>query len=103
MSTMTPDRALTQRRDALERANHVRLNRAAMKRDLAAGRVSITDVLADPPDYTLSLPIGELLASQRGWGAFRVQRFLKAVEMTATKRLGSLTERQRDLLADMLR
>ena len=46
----TPERSLTQRMEALTRANEIRTRRAQLKRDLKAGRVSIHDLLLEPPD-----------------------------------------------------
>jgi len=39
-SSAAPERSLTQRLDALERANEVRTKRAQLKRDLKGGRCS---------------------------------------------------------------
>src|SRR5918997_679536 len=46
-----PERSLTQRMEALHRANEIRTRRAQLKRDLKAGRVSIHDLLLEPPEY----------------------------------------------------
>ena len=46
---LAPERSLTQRMDALKRANEIRTRRARLKRDLKAGRVQIHGLLLDPP------------------------------------------------------
>ena len=46
--------------------------------------------------------VAELLMSQHRWGHTRARRFLAGVPMTETKTIGSMTERQRQSLADML-
>lgn len=89
---MTPQQAR-----ALAEANRVRSVRARMKRDLAAGLLSVPDVLTDPD--LGRMPLGELLAAQRRWGPKRTARFLAALDMDATKRVGTLTARQRELIA----
>lgn len=48
------------------------------------------------------MTIAELLTSQRRWGTTRASEFLAGIGMPETKTLGSMTERQRSLLASML-
>jgi hypothetical protein len=91
-----------QRLRALERANEIRLERAALKKRIAAGEVSAADVITDPPPAAESWSVGDLLMSQRRWGTTRCRRFLSRSNITETKPIGTLTERQRNLLADSL-
>lgn len=86
---------------ALRRANEVRLARAAIKRNVATGATSVAEVLFAPQEAA-SMPIAELLLSQRRWGEQRVGRFLADVGISETKTLGSFTARQRVMLATML-
>ena len=92
-----------QRLRALERANQVRLARAELKRRIADGDASVADVLLNPPQEALSWAVGDVLMSQRRWGATRCRKFLFHHHITETKPLGTLTERQRRLLAGQLR
>jgi hypothetical protein len=46
-----------------------------------------------------SMPIADLLGSQRRWGTTRCRKFLAAIPMSETKTIGSMTERQRRELA----
>ncbi len=92
-----------QRLRALERANEVRLARAGLKRRIADGEVSAASVLLDPPPEAGSWAIGDLLMSQRRWGATRCRKFLTRHHITETKPVATLTERQRRLLATQLR
>ncbi len=91
-----------QRLAALERANHVRLARASLKRRIALGEVAAADVLLTCPPETSSWPIGELLVSQRRWGTSRCRKFLAHNQLVETKQIGTLTERQRRMLATSL-
>ena len=59
--TSTPERSLDQRMAALERANGIRSARAQLKRDLKAGRVKITELLAKPPEYVLTAKVFDML------------------------------------------
>jgi hypothetical protein len=48
------------------------------------------------------MPIMDLLMSQRRWGRTRCRKFLTSIQMSETKSIGSLTERQRRTLAALL-
>ena len=91
-----------QRLRALERANEIRLARAAIKRRIALGEVSAAEVLLECPDAATSWPVGELLMSQHRWGTTRCRKFLSRNQITETKSVGSLTDRQRRVLAGSL-
>jgi hypothetical protein len=91
-----------QRLAALERANQVRLARARLKRRIAVGDVAAADVLLTCPPEASSWPIGELLVSQRRWGSSRCRKFLARNQLVETKLIGTLTERQRRMLASSL-
>jgi hypothetical protein len=84
---------------ALEEANRVRLARAALKRAVARGDVMAASVVLDAPPETENMSLAELLGSQRRWGRTRVRKFLSSLALGEGKRLGSLTPRQRHLLA----
>jgi hypothetical protein len=99
IAMMTPE---PQRLRALERANEVRLARATLKRRIAEGQVSAADVILAPPVEARSWAVGELLMSQRRWGGTRCRKFLGRNQITETKPLEKLTDRQRRLLAVQL-
>ena len=48
------------------------------------------------------MTLAELLTSQRRWGRTRARKFLLGVALNENKRLGTLTPRQRALLAAAL-
>jgi hypothetical protein len=91
-----------QRLRALERANQIRLARAELKRRIAEGDISAAEVILDPPSAAISWEVSELLMSQRRWGSSRCRKFLLRNQISETKPVGALTERQRRLLADQL-
>jgi hypothetical protein len=88
--------------EALARANKVRLARAALKRDISAGRRSITQVIMDSPWEVDSMSLGELLCSQRRWGRARSRKLLSSTALSEGKQVGTLTERQRRILVAAL-
>ncbi|MGI8729521.1 MAG: hypothetical protein ACR2LK_05950 [Solirubrobacteraceae bacterium] len=87
---------------ALRRANEVRLARAELKRRVAEGGTTVAAVIMTCPHEVASMSISELLLSQRRWGTARCSKFLATIEMTETKTVGSMTERQRRALAAMV-
>lgn len=87
---------------ALERANAVRLARAEIKRRIASGEISVAEVVLASPWETESMPIAELLTSQRRWGHTRARRFVQAIPVSESKTIGTLTDRQRAAVAAML-
>ena len=98
-ATMTPE---PQRLRALERANEVRLARADLKRRIASGGVSAAQVILDCPWEAQSWSVGDLLMSQRRWGRTRCRKVLQHNEISEVKQIGSLTDRQRRMLASKL-
>jgi hypothetical protein len=102
VSTDRPDGSAHQRLLALERANRVRLTRATLKRRLRTGEVAAADAILRSSRDTDTMTVAELLLSQRGWGPARSAKMLHSVSLSEKKTLGSLTERQRVMLAAVL-
>jgi hypothetical protein len=99
-ATMAPEPP--QHMQALQRANEVRLARAALKRRIGDGAITVDEVILQAPWEAASMTIAELLTSQRRWGSTRCSKFLAGIGMPETKTLGSMTERQRSLLATLI-
>ena len=87
---------------ALQRANEVRLARAGLKRAVAEGELSAADVVLQCPWQAETMPVSDLLTSQRRWGRTRCRKFLAAIPMSETKTIGSMTDRQRQAVAAAL-
>lgn len=87
---------------ALQVANRVRLARAELKAHVAKGELRAGEVVLACPTETASMAITDLLLAQRSWGPARCQRFLLAAQLREDKTLGSMTERQRRAVAEML-
>jgi len=80
----------------------VRLARAELKRAIARGDMDAAEVVRNCPWETESMTISELLTSQRRWGRTRARKFLVPLALNENKQLGTLTERQRRMLAQEL-
>lgn len=97
-----PERTITQRMEALARANEIRRARARIKKDIAAGRTRLVDVIAQPPDYALTMRVRVLLRVARGLGDVKVDQIMGRCRISPAKTLGGLSRRQRDDLVDTL-
>jgi hypothetical protein len=91
-----------QQLQALRQANRVRLARAELKRKVATGELSVAEIVTDSPWEASGMEIGDLLRSQRRWGAARCRRVLVSVGLAENKQVGTLTDRQRKVLAAVL-
>lgn len=87
---------------ALARANEVRLARAELKRQVAEGEISAAHVILECPWEAASMTVADLLTSQRRWGTTRCRKLLQSIPMSENKTMGSMTERQRRALAELL-
>src|SRR5215210_5362530 len=83
-----PERSLTQRLDALERANEVRTKRAQLKRDLKGRRKSIGALLMDPPDYIETAKVFDMLLAVPKYGRVKVNKLLKECRISPSKTIG---------------
>lgn len=97
-----PERSLKQRRDALKTANEVRVKRAALKRDIGGGRVAGEEVLADPPEYALTMTLWDLVMAMRKYGRVKTNKVLTTCRVSPSKTIGGLSDRQRAEVVRML-
>jgi hypothetical protein len=75
-SFRAPAKTLGQRLRALRQANEIRSRQAALKKELASGRVRMDDVLAQPPDYARTAKVQDLLLALPQIGPARAARLL---------------------------
>ena len=87
---------------ALARANQVRLARAALKRRVAGGEITVADVVLGSHWEAQSMTVADLLTSQRRWGNTRCRKVLQSLGMSENKTIGSMTDRQRFALVHLL-
>jgi hypothetical protein len=102
-SERAPSQTLDQRLRALRQANEIRTRRAALKKELASGRVRIEDVLAEPPECAKTAKVQDLLLAVPKVGPARVARFLSRCRIAPAKTVGGMTERQRGELIGLFR
>lgn len=103
VAVKVPARSLEQRLSALQRANEVRLGRSQLKKELAAGRYRIDELLAETPELARGAKVSELLLAVPKLGRVRVSKLLRHCRISETKTLAGLSERQRAELIACLR
>lgn len=102
--TAAPDRSLTQRMDALKRANDVRTKRAQLKRDVKADRDPrpVLDQLRAPAEEFESMKVFDALLALPKVGRVKANKWLQRCRISPSKTIGGLSYRQRhELLALM--
>ena len=90
-----PVRSLDQRMEALQRANHIRVRRAQLKKDLKDGEVQIEAILLDPPDWVSTAKVFDMLMAVPKFGRVKAARLLNQCRISQSKTVGGLSERQR--------
>ena len=101
--SVAPDRSYEQRMSALEVANDVRSKRAALKRDLKAGRQRLDELILDPPAFLETAKLCDLLLAVPKWGRVKVNRFFTMAHVSPSKTVGGLSDRQRREMVVLLR
>ena len=92
--------AITLTEDA---ANHIRTQRAQLKRDLKASRISIHELLLNPPDYVETAKVFDMLLAVPKYGRVKANKVLTQCRISPSKTVGGLSERQRNELVSFLR
>jgi len=98
-----PDRSLTQRMDALHKANEVRTKRAQLKRDLKSGREVVHDFLLEPPEWIETMKVFDMLLACPKYGRVKVNKVLVQCRVSPSKTIGGMSTRQRTEVISMLR
>jgi hypothetical protein len=96
-----PVRSLDQRMEALKRANHIRVRRAQLKKDLKDGRAQIEEILLDPPDWVSTAKVFDMLMAVPKFGRVKAARLLNQCRISQSKTVGGLSERQRSELVGL--
>lgn len=93
---------MTQREEALEKANHVRVFRRDLKRQISAGELSVQAVLLAQPWEAATMTVYDLLKSRPRWGRTKTVSFLHRHRVSESQTVGGLTTRQRAAIVEHL-
>jgi hypothetical protein len=89
-----------QRLSALEIANVVRTNGAAVLREIRVGVLTVGEAFDDP--RAQGLAVGRVLTAQKRWGPTKANKLLNRHSIWPTRRVRDLTARQRRVLREAL-
>ena len=103
LTIATPEGSIAQRLAALEHANHIRSWRAQLKRDLKADRIDLVDLLVAPPELLQTAKVFDFLLAVPKIGRVKANTILRQHDVSPSKTIGGLTNRQRDALIGALR
>ena len=93
-----------QRKEYLERAAAMRKARASLRKDLKAGRVTFSELMAKADDPVIArMKVITLLESLPGYGKARAQTLLSTVGIAETRKVQGLGSRQREELLAILK
>lgn len=98
---------LPQHLEALETANATRMWRAGFKWSVArlpesAGRALVASLIVERPKSASTMQVLDVVALVHRVGRARARRIVDSVGVVENKTLGTLTDRQANLLADVL-
>lgn len=97
-----PDRSLTQRLDALKRANEIRCKRSEVKREISSGRRSLLDVLLDHEPEIDGMLVLDLLMAVRWVGRKRGLTVLRRLNISPARLVCEMSPpRSRALVNEM--
>lgn len=99
---VTLDKAYQQRLEALKNADHIRLFRSQLKKDLKSGKVDARKILRNSPEEITTMKIVNLLLAIPNLGETRANKILQKYYILPTKKVGKLTDNQREMLVKAL-
>jgi len=89
-----PQLSVEERRAALEKAKSSRQERAAVKRAIASGEISIFDAMNDPRESIRRMKVIDLLSALPGVGKSRASLIMERRNISLTRRIGGLGQLQ---------
>lgn len=95
--------AVAQREEALAKANEIRRQRTALKAAIAAGEESLISLVRETPDYCETATVLTVCQWPKFYGRTKAVALLRRAGLSATRKLGTLTERERGILAEQIR
>jgi hypothetical protein len=95
---LTPE----QRKAALEKAAEARRTRAEIKELLKTGSLTLAEVFerAESDEIVAGTKIASLLVAMPGMGKIKAKRLMETLEISETRRIRGLGDRQRSALLD---
>lgn len=97
-----PNLTTAQRAEALAKAAQARHDRARLRDDIKAGKVSIADVLEMDNDIAKRMKVSALIESVPGFGVAKTVKLMEELGISESRRVQGLGVRQREQLIERL-
>ena len=97
-----PNLTTAQRAEALAKAAQARHDRAQLRDDIKAGKVSIADVLEMDNDIAKRMKVTALIESVPGFGVAKTVKLMEELGISESRRVQGLGVRQREQLIERL-
>lgn len=95
---------MEQWKEALDKGNRIRIDRANLKRDIAQGKLDVADVFQGKrKDVADAMPVSLLLEAAPRFGPHRAATVLKHAQVSGSVALGRLSEHSREQLVKAYR
>ena len=98
LPNLTPE----QRAEALAKAARARHERAALRDDIKAGKVSLTEVFEMEDDIARRMKVSALIEAMPGYGKAKAAKIMKELGISESRRIQGLGENQKANLLDRL-
>ena len=98
MANTTPELTKEERAAALAKAAKARTERAALKDDIKAGKVSVAEVLDMEGDVARRMKVKDLICSVPGYGEAKAAKIMDRIGIAESRRVQGLGIRQREAL-----
>jgi signal recognition particle GTPase len=89
-----------QRREALAKAAEARKNRAEVKAQLKAGKLTLKDILSREDNIVGKMKVSNVLESLPGVGKVRAGKLMEKLDISASRRVRGLGAKQRASLLE---
>lgn len=98
-----PARSVEQRIDALRKGNLIRSKRALLKKEIKDGNEHISVLLLYPPNYIETMKVYDLIMSVPKYGKVKTNKILRICQISPSKTVKGLSNRQRSDLSLILK
>ena len=102
MPNKTPELTKEERSAALAKAAKARMERAALKDGIKAGKVGVAEVLDMEGDVARRMKVKDLICSVPGYGEAKATKLMDQIGISESRRVQGLGVRQREALVAAL-
>lgn len=91
-----------QRREALRKADAIRIPRSRFKKDLKAGRMDVHNLLMNPPELIETMTLFDFVRATPKHATKKANKVIRKSGISASRPMGTLTEGERERLSMLI-